>query len=183
MVNLCLKKTKNSSLCKNYNEIGLNSCYIHRLLEEDKKCIMYSKKGIQCKSYKMKDELFCRIHKKYKNLLNKDNKCSICLNFCKKGSQIYLNCKNKHMFHRKCIYKWLKNNNTCPLCREEIKKKFEEKLKELIESFLHFGVNEGFISNNDTILKVIIHKHIYIKNKFKIFIYLEDKSFIIYLET
>ena len=50
------------------------------------------------------------------NLLNE---CSICLEqYIKKDKIIELSCN--HMFHKKCIKEWIKNNNTCPQCRENI---------------------------------------------------------------
>ena len=46
--------------------------------------------------------------------------CCICLNDIKKGEEtVLLPCG--HMFHWNCCFDWLKNNNTCPMCRFEIK--------------------------------------------------------------
>ena len=46
--------------------------------------------------------------------------CCICLSEIKKGKEtILLPCA--HMFHSKCCLNWLKDNNTCPMCRREIK--------------------------------------------------------------
>jgi hypothetical protein len=45
--------------------------------------------------------------------------CSICFDKFKKGQyKRELNCK--HDFHKKCIDKWSKENNSCPICRSEI---------------------------------------------------------------
>ena len=45
--------------------------------------------------------------------------CCICLSEIKKGKEtILLPCA--HMFHSKCCLNWLKDNNTCPMCRREI---------------------------------------------------------------
>ena len=67
---------------------------------------------------------------KYISLNNGEFQCSICLNAdcddddgddCDddgdyvKNSTIEFKCC--HVFHKKCILVWLKNNNTCPLCR------------------------------------------------------------------
>ena len=57
----------------------------------------------------------------------KDNKgkielpnCCICLTEIQKGEKtVLLPCG--HMFHWKCCLTWLKKNNTCPMCRFEIK--------------------------------------------------------------
>ena len=46
--------------------------------------------------------------------------CCICLDEIAMGEQtILLPCG--HMFHNNCILTWLKKNNTCPMCRFEIK--------------------------------------------------------------
>lgn len=47
--------------------------------------------------------------------------CSICYYKIKNSNQKkVLSCKACHAFHQKCIWKWLVNNNTCPLCRETV---------------------------------------------------------------
>ena len=46
--------------------------------------------------------------------------CCICLSEIGKGQEtVLLPCG--HMFHWKCCLNWLKKNNTCPMCRFEIK--------------------------------------------------------------
>lgn len=62
--------------------------------------------------------------------ITQDNECCICLEQFKKGDKIIkLPCPNKsHYFHAhetdqcKGIMPWLKNNNTCPICRYELPK-------------------------------------------------------------
>ena len=44
--------------------------------------------------------------------------CSICLQQIKRRYKTVPCCKKK--FHKKCIQNWLKNNDTCPLCRSQI---------------------------------------------------------------
>jgi ribosomal protein S27E len=46
--------------------------------------------------------------------------CCICLNDIQKDEEtVLLPCG--HMFHWNCCLNWLKNNNTCPMCRFELK--------------------------------------------------------------
>tara|TARA_A100001015_G_scaffold224568_1_gene253240 strand:- start:3972 stop:4382 length:411 start_codon:yes stop_codon:yes gene_type:complete len=45
--------------------------------------------------------------------------CSICLEKYKVNDKV-MNLKCRHSFHKDCLNKWLKNNNTCPQCRENI---------------------------------------------------------------
>ena len=62
------------------------------------------------------NEKYC---KKEKDNIEMPN-CSICLEEISMGAKtILLPCG--HMFHSNCILTWLKKNNTCPLCRFEIK--------------------------------------------------------------
>ena len=60
-----------------------------------------------------------RILENVDNLAPEKKKCTICLeNFEKLNKIINLSCL--HMFHDECIKKWLKNNNYCPICKNEI---------------------------------------------------------------
>lgn len=56
-------------------------------------------------------------HKKAKTTKYYTNKCSICLYKFNNKSIMKLNCD--HIYHKKCIKKWLKKNNSCPLCRSK----------------------------------------------------------------
>ena len=55
--------------------------------------------------------------KKYSAL--KEDKCPICLQKYK-GADIIKEFTCKHIFHKNCIYKWLKKSNICPLCKHDI---------------------------------------------------------------
>ena len=65
----------------------------------------------------------------YKNKNKYNTGCTICLEDFEKKEEIFtlLSCK-KHYFHQDCFSKWLKVNQSCPLCRAEpilyAKKKF-----------------------------------------------------------
>jgi len=51
------------------------------------------------------------------------DECYICLVNYKEGDDLAeLPCDSKHQFHTKCIKKWLKINNACPLCRKTVGK-------------------------------------------------------------
>ena len=52
-----------------------------------------------------------------KDILNKDNECSICLKKFK-NDNITLPCN--HNYHEKCITLWLNEKMNCPLCRTNI---------------------------------------------------------------
>ena len=69
------------------------------------------------------------------NLINKENKidlkCPICLNILNNPKSCSSN-KTSHSFCKKCIDKYLKDNNNCPIC----KKKFDYKINYKIEKQL-----------------------------------------------
>lgn len=59
----------------------------------------------------------------YKRISKNDNiigeKCPVCCEIYKAGEyKRELNCK--HVFHKKCVDKWLKNNPNCPNCRKDL---------------------------------------------------------------
>ncbi|KAF7635733.1 RING-type domain-containing protein, partial [Meloidogyne graminicola] len=47
--------------------------------------------------------------------------CSICLDEFKLNERAQQLIQCNHIFHKKCIQKWLKKNSTCPLCRKIVK--------------------------------------------------------------
>ena len=50
------------------------------------------------------------------------SECVICMQEFKDSDQIAeLRCDSRHIFHKKCIEDWLKNNDTCPTCRRNVK--------------------------------------------------------------
>ena len=63
------------------------------------------------------DEFQFKHLKKYSAL--KEEKCPICLQKYK-GIDIIKEFPCKHIFHKNCIFKWLKTSNVCPLCKHDI---------------------------------------------------------------
>ena len=63
------------------------------------------------------DEFQFKHLKKYSAL--KEDKCAICL-LKYKGADIIKEFPCKHIFHKNCIFKWLKKSNVCPLCKYDI---------------------------------------------------------------
>lgn len=47
-------------------------------------------------------------------------KCSICLDVCDPSECQYLRLACGHEFHEDCLAPWIRNEKTCPMCREEI---------------------------------------------------------------
>jgi hypothetical protein len=68
----------------------------------------------------------------------KVEECSICLEALTGSDIIETPCK--HKFHKKCIGKWTRNSNQCPICRmDDVKRMhyFLERLKLLVHSDYH----------------------------------------------
>ena len=63
------------------------------------------------------DEFQFKHLKKYSAL--KEEKCPICLQKYK-GADMIKEFPCKHIFHKKCIFKWLNKSNVCPLCKYDI---------------------------------------------------------------
>lgn len=58
-----------------------------------------------------------------KGMLSTDEKteCAICIDDMQEGQKaVFLPCK--HWFHEECVVLWLKEHNTCPVCRTPIEK-------------------------------------------------------------
>ncbi|KAL3078140.1 hypothetical protein niasHT_033115 [Heterodera trifolii] len=53
------------------------------------------------------------------NANEEENSCAICLDPIENGTMVKpLPCK--HIFHNKCIYSWIKQHITCPICRDAL---------------------------------------------------------------
>ena len=63
------------------------------------------------------DEFQYKHVKKYSTI--KEENCAICLQKYK-GVDIIKEFPCKHIFHKNCILKWIKNSNKCPLCKFDI---------------------------------------------------------------
>ena len=50
-------------------------------------------------------------------LIKKECCCNICMCQYKKGEYKRVLPKCQHIFHKKCIDKWFKENDECPICR------------------------------------------------------------------
>ena len=49
--------------------------------------------------------------------------CAICLEAFTEGDGkmiAELNCNSKHIFHVDCLTEWVKKNDVCPMCRQQI---------------------------------------------------------------
>ena len=49
--------------------------------------------------------------------LSKDERCSICLEAYALNESISDLKPCRHLFHHKCIARWLRKKNSCPMCR------------------------------------------------------------------
>ena len=87
--------------------ISFCSSFMH-MFNDCIKCIKYRYDKFKLKIYRVNSN---------DNLLL--DECSICLErYVVNDKIINLDCR--HSFHKGCLNEWLKNNNTCPQCRENI---------------------------------------------------------------
>ena len=79
------------------------TCYCESTTSKNKPCRMkVSAKGMKC-----------RFHRHYET----PSECAVCLETMSE----YTTLKCGHMYHPRCIQKWLNQSMTCPMCRCEIK--------------------------------------------------------------
>ncbi len=62
-------------------------------------------------------EILPKYKKVPRDLINKE--CSICQQVYKE-KEYARELKCKHVYHKKCIDKWLKKNPSCPICRHDL---------------------------------------------------------------
>ena len=62
--------------------------------------------------------------------MDNKNECCICLEYFE-SKIIKLDCN--HLFHYKCINKWRKINNKCPICRKPIKNIIKVKKNKIVK--------------------------------------------------
>ena len=76
------------------------------------------------KKYMMElDEFQYKHLKKYSAL--KEDKCPRCLQKYK-SADIIKEFPCKHIFHKNCIFKWLKQSNVCPICKHDISEEIKK---------------------------------------------------------
>lgn len=58
-----------------------------------------------------------KISKVEKVKINGKKECCICLDA---GSSKFMKLNCEHLFHEKCIKQWIRQNNSCPICRNTV---------------------------------------------------------------
>ena len=111
-------KDDNDYLYDDFDDLHINGYY-----DDDNDFDEYDDLNFEAKKGLSKIILNNMEISKMKNVEKLDTdkkKCTICLENYKNGDDsIALPCI--HIFHAECIKTWLKNNTTCPICKNEIK--------------------------------------------------------------
>lgn len=72
-------------------------------------------------------EYFDKLERVDNKTLSPEDECPICVSkYVDDPYQplaVYLPCPGRHMFDLDCIAQWLKDNNTCPVCRYDLVRK------------------------------------------------------------
>ncbi|XP_041370441.1 RING finger protein 24-like [Gigantopelta aegis] len=70
--------------------------------------------------YQSRKETTGCIHVSYaKNKTCCNDNCAVCLEEFQPKETITI-CPCKHGFHKKCLSEWLKQHNTCPMCKSDV---------------------------------------------------------------
>ena len=85
------------------------------------RCSATTQQGTLCKKNHIVNSPFCLVHNREEPLTF--STCGICLENTSKNIML-INCD--HQFCKDCIYRWLFDNDTCPMCRTKVV--FEELL-------------------------------------------------------
>lgn len=99
---------------------------------------MYKKKTEE-KNEKIKE--LERLLKSFEDKKENSEICVVCQEACENSDKHKTDCG--HVFHLGCIMPWIKKNNTCPCCREELYKKTDNLSIEEIQN-----ISTGVISMN-----------------------------------
>ena len=76
---------------------------------------------------------------KFDHTAFKNEECAICLTKFEEDCDVTpLPCDVRHYFHPECISDWIKQQNTCPLCKKVISKEEMKKLSEEIDDKMEF---------------------------------------------
>jgi len=111
----------------------------YSMLGKKKTCCGVTKKGDQCKNRLYKDYKYCSLH--YKQFsLEKPDECPVCMESLE-NVNIPLKCG--HWIHHECILQW--KEDTCPMCRTEIKFTKADRLKKRKIHRKKEGNNEIFL--------------------------------------
>lgn len=94
------------------------------------------------------DIFFPLISLKKKKIKLFDESCSICIDELKNGSTVRQILTCKHAYHSSCLLDWVKINESCPNCKEDLhkdhmieklKKENPKKIKELLKKGIDFS--------------------------------------------
>lgn len=112
----------NDGLGDSYEELNMEHDFDNENFEDDLDDMLMDQRGLD------KNILDNMEISKIQNIDKLDNdkkKCTICLeNYAIGDDSIALPCI--HIFHANCVKTWLKNHNTCPICKIEIKYEMED---------------------------------------------------------
>lgn len=77
------------------------------------------------RSYHLKKDCIKCINKKVEDFVKESSppkgaECSICYNKYSEHPDDACELKCNHVYHKQCIFRWLENAKTCPLCRQQV---------------------------------------------------------------
>ena len=82
------------------------------------------------------DDLIVNEHP-FEEITEEDLECIVCLDLIEDYATLYKNtlCKCEYTAHDKCLYKWLKQEKSCPTCRKELSDEIVNRYQERISDY------------------------------------------------
>jgi hypothetical protein len=102
------------------------------------KCHGTTRKNTPCRRRADLDDIYCSQHANM-NKYERPESCSICTEDLPSNTRPT---KCGHYMHEKCLKTWLKNNSTCPMCREQLKLKKQPYIKLELSPEQQVGIQE-----------------------------------------
>ena len=120
---------------------------------------MYKEKSKdQTKKIKKLEKMLKSIEEEKKKKKENAEICAVCQEACENSDKHKTACG--HVFHLGCLMPWLKNNNTCPCCREELYTKTDslsiEEIQNISTGVISFNLN---IDLNESMSTNIMLQH------------------------
>lgn len=132
--------------------------------------------------YDDKYDVFSRDIKKKENIITDNIECIICLTQSTELNQVYhldfidfinKSCECNTCIHEACLRTWIKNNSSCPICRNKLQI-LDMTIVELGEDFMHISYN--FLNEYKQMVCIIFIYLLFLQIAFFYMIFIHQKT-------